>query len=136
NAEYDFIAALPRREANGFWSRTFLASFLVIGALLCFPLARYMTAPVVHLRALTSRFSAGDLSARVTKPEVLERNDEIGGLARDFNQMAERVETLMRAQQRLIADVSHELRSPITRLSLALGLLRRKAEPEARTSLA
>jgi two-component system sensor histidine kinase CpxA len=90
----------------------------------------------VHLRALTSRFSKGDLSARITLPRVLARQDEIGGLARDFNQMASRIETLLQAQQRLIADVSHELRSPITRLSLAFGLMRRRKDGDSHTSLA
>ncbi|HEY3841236.1 MAG TPA: ATP-binding protein [Bryobacteraceae bacterium] len=123
---YLFVATVPRREASGFWSRTFLLSFSLTGALLCYLLARYITAPMIHLRAVTSMFSCGDLTARITLPGVLQRQDEIGGLAGDFNQMAARIETLVKAQQRLIADVSHELRSPITRLSLALGLVRRR----------
>jgi two-component system sensor histidine kinase CpxA len=90
----------------------------------------------VQLRALTSQFSRGDLTARVTTPDILERQDEIGGLARDFNYMASRMETLLKSQQRLIADVSHELRSPITRLGLALGLMRRAREGDPRTSIA
>jgi two-component system sensor histidine kinase CpxA len=122
---YVFLVRVPRRESSGLWSRVFVGSFIITGGLLCFLLARHITLPVIHLRALTARFATGDLGARVTAPSVLERGDEIGGLARDFNQMASRIETLMRAQQRLIADVSHELRSPITRLSLALGLVRR-----------
>ncbi len=66
---------------------------------------------------------------------MLQRHDEIGGLARDFNQMASRIETLMKAQKRLIADVSHELRSPITRLSLAIGLMKRRGECDSRVSM-
>jgi len=125
---YSFVATVPRREAGGFWSRTFLVMLILTGAVMCYLLARYITSPVVHLRAAAARFSHGDLSARITLPGVLQRKDEIGGLAGDFNRMAERIETLMKAQQRLIADVSHELRSPITRLSLALGLVRRHKE--------
>jgi len=133
---YTFVTAVPKREPGGFWSRTFVASLILTGALLCYLLARYVTAPMLHLRALTSRFSNGDLTARITQAGVLNRQDEIGGLARDFNQMAGRIEVLMKTQQRLIADVSHELRSPITRLSLALGLVRRNKDGDARTSLA
>jgi len=125
---YVFVAIVPRREPSGFWSRTFLLLLILTGAVLCYMLARYITAPVVHLRAAASRFSHGDLSARITRASVLRRKDEIRGLAVDFTRMAERIETLLKAQQRLIADVSHELRSPITRLSLAVGLVRRNKE--------
>jgi two-component system sensor histidine kinase CpxA len=136
NALYTFTASVPGRDRGGFWFRVFVVSFVLTGGLLCYLLAHHITSPVVHLRTVTSRFSGGDLRARVTLPSVLERKDEIGGLARDFNQMAGRIETLLKAQQRLIADVSHELRSPITRLSLALGLLRRRREGDSRISLA
>lgn len=132
DAWYMFIALVPQRQATLRWSRLFLLCLVLTGALLCFALARHVTFPIVHLRGLTSRFSSGDLTTRVTLPKVLNRQDEIGGLARDFNQMASRIETLVKSQRRLIADVSHELRSPLTRLRLALGLLRR-AEPDART---
>jgi two-component system sensor histidine kinase CpxA len=125
---YSFVAIVPRREPSGFWSRTFVVLLILTGAVLCYMLARYITAPVAHLRAATARLSKGDLGVRISLASVLRRKDEIGGLAIDFNRMAERIETLMKAQQRLIADVSHELRSPITRLSLAVGLVRRNKE--------
>jgi two-component system sensor histidine kinase CpxA len=128
NRSYSFVAIVPRREPSGFWSRTFLGLLILTDAVLCYLLARYITSPVLHLRAATSRFAQGDLGARISLPSILRRKDEIGGLAVDFNRMAERIETLMKAQQRLIADVSHELRSPITRLSLALGLVRRNKD--------
>ncbi len=134
--EYAFVATVPRRVVTGFWSRAFMGSLILTGAVLCYLLARHVTAPVVHIRAVTSRFSRGDLAARITMPGLLGREDEVGGLARDFNQMASRIETLMKAQQRLIADVSHELRSPITRLSLALGLVRRRKEGDVGGSIA
>ena len=121
---YIFVVVLPRRE-SGIWGRAFVASSLVAGALLCYLLAHSVASPVSHLRQLTRQFSNGDLSARVTRPAVLARADEIGELARDFNHMASQIESLMQAQRRLIADVAHELRSPMTRLSLALGLIRR-----------
>jgi two-component system sensor histidine kinase CpxA len=133
---YAFVATVPPREASGFWSRWFIFSLALTGAVLCFLLARYVTSPVVHLRAAAFKFSRGDLGARITDPNVLRRQDEIGALAEDFNQMAERIELLMKAQQRLIADVSHELRSPITRLSLALGLVRQRKGGDATAPLA
>ncbi|HEX6546171.1 MAG TPA: ATP-binding protein [Bryobacteraceae bacterium] len=133
---YAFVARVPRREPSGFWSRMYVGALILIGALLCYLLARHITMPVAQLRTLTSEFSRGDFSARMTLPNVLQRKDEIGGLARDFNVMASRIEVLVNAQHRLIADVSHELRSPLTRLRLALGLLRRRKETDAQTSLA
>jgi two-component system sensor histidine kinase CpxA len=122
---YTFITGIPRRARRPVWSRMFVVAMVLSGALLCYMLARHISSPIAYLRGLTSRFSAGDLSARVVSARVLGRKDEIGGLARDFNHMAARIESLVKAEQRLIADVSHELRSPLTRLSLALGLLRR-----------
>jgi two-component system, OmpR family, sensor histidine kinase CpxA len=133
---YSFVTTVPRRGATGFWPRMFFVLLILTGAVLCYLLARYITGPVVHLRAAAFSFSHGDLGARITLPGVLRRKDEIGGLAGDFNRMAERIETLMKAQKRLIADVSHELRSPITRLSLALGLVRRSKEVGAGAPLA
>jgi two-component system sensor histidine kinase CpxA len=131
---YAFIASVPPREARGRWSRLFLVALVLTGALLCYALARQVTFPIVYLRGLTSRVAGGDLAARVALPKLLGRQDEIGDLARDFNRMASRIETLVQSQRRLIADVSHELRSPITRLQLAVGLLRR-SEPVSRPDL-
>ena len=95
---------------------------LVVGALSLW-LARYLSAPVGALRRATQRLSAGDLSARVGGP-VDRRRDEIGELARDFDGMAGRIETLLGSQRRLLRDVSHELRSPLARLTVALQLAR------------
>lgn len=134
-ASYTFAAILPPRERLRYWWWTGVGAFILTGALLCYLLARQSTAPVIHIRDLTSRFAGGDLTARITMPGVLKRRDEIGGLAGDFNLMAARIESLMKAQRRLIADVSHELRSPITRLRLAVGLLRRNLDTASRQSL-
>jgi two-component system sensor histidine kinase CpxA len=102
---------------------------LVVGGL-CYWLARYLTAPVSALRSATRRLSGGDLSARVGD-RVGRRRDEIGDLARDFDAMAGRLETLIGSQRRLIRDVSHELRSPLARLEVALELARRRAGEDA-----
>ena len=109
----------------------FLAAILTVG-LVCYALARYLTKPIVALRAATQRLAEGDLSARVSETN---RQDELADLGRDFNQMAERIEALMKAQQRLVGDVSHELRSPLARLSVALELARLKAGTEAAPAL-
>lgn len=109
----------------------FLAAILTVG-LVCYGLARYLTKPIVALRAATQRLAEGDLSARVVETA---RQDELADLGRDFNRMAGRIETLMKSQQRLVGDVSHELRSPLARLSVALELARLKAGAEAAPAL-
>ncbi len=108
-------------EPKALWWRLALLA-AVVGALSLW-LARYLSAPVGALRRATQRLSAGDLSARVGAP-VARRHDEIGGLARDFDAMADRLETLLGSQRRLLRDVSHELRSPLARLTVALELAR------------
>ncbi len=102
---------------------------LVIG-LFCFWLARYLTSPVASLRTATRKLAAGDLSARVGPP-VANRRDETGDLARDFDAMARRLENLVGSQRRLLRDVSHELRSPLARLGVALELARQRAGESA-----
>ena len=102
--------------------------------LVCFLLARYLTSPVVRLRAATQRLADGDLTARAGSLGTW-RNDEIAQLVRDFDAMAERLEALVNAQSRLLNDISHELRSPLARLNVALGLARQRTGSEATSSL-
>jgi two-component system sensor histidine kinase CpxA len=99
---------------------------LVIGALVCAWLAWYLTRPVKQLRAASLKLAAGDLGTRVT-PRIGRRRDEIADLGRDFDRMAERLQGLVSAQRQLLSDVSHELRSPLARLQVALGLARKRA---------
>jgi len=101
----------------------------LLGGLFIFWLARHLSAPISALRSATQALAAGDLQSRVD-PAFSRRGDEIGGLARDFNRMAERVESLLKSRTRLLRDVSHELRSPLARLSVALGLTRKETKPE------
>ena len=96
---------------------------ILLGGLLCYLLARYITAPVARLRGATRRLAEGDLSARVGSGER-KRRDELEDLGRDFDGMAERMESMVSAQRRLLTDISHELRSPLARINVALGLLR------------
>jgi len=119
---------------GGFWYGALILSFIsfiLTGGLLCYLLARHITSPVVHLRAVTSRFSSGDLKARITLTSVLKRRNEIGGLARDFNQMPSRIETLLQAPT--AADRGRVARIAVAdyaSLCLALGLIRRRREGE------
>ncbi|MGA7506125.1 MAG: ATP-binding protein, partial [Candidatus Sulfotelmatobacter sp.] len=80
----------------------------------------------------TQQLAAGDLTARAGNPKG---HDEIAGLVRDFDAMAERLETLVNAQSRLLNDISHELRSPLARLNVALGLARQRSGPESAAML-
>ena len=95
---------------------------IIISGLICALLARYVTRPITRLRTAAQRIATGDLKARAGTGSV--QLDEVGQLVKDFDYMAERLELLIGAQQRLISDVSHELRSPLTRLKLALDLAR------------
>jgi two-component system sensor histidine kinase CpxA len=90
------------------------------GILLCYWLAWHLTSPVRQLQKAVERFGRGDLSARVGST----RRDELGQLARTFDRMAGRIRTLLGAERRLLLDVSHELRSPLARLGVAVELAR------------
>jgi two-component system sensor histidine kinase CpxA len=107
---------------------------LIIGfitsGLVCYFLSWYLTKPIVRLRTAARQLAAGDLTARTGAP-ASSRRDEVSGLMRDFDAMAERLETLLKAQSRLLNDISHELRSPLARLNVALGLARQRANVES-----
>jgi two-component system, OmpR family, sensor histidine kinase CpxA len=107
---------------------------IVSSGLVCYILARYLTSPIVLLRAATQKLASGDLTARAGLPGS-RRHDEMAELMRDFDRMAERLENLVNAQSRLLTDISHELRSPLARLNVALELARQRSGPEARTAL-
>jgi two-component system OmpR family sensor kinase len=104
------------------------------------PLARRIARPLERLTEAARRLGGGDLAARVPTPSRGRRwrrrgrsgADELGELTRAFNEMAERVERTVRGQQELFANVSHELRSPLTRVRMALELVPRDAGGEAR----
>ena len=100
---------------------------LCLSALFCFGLVWSLTRPIGQLRQATNAVAQGNLSTRIIS--LVERRDEIGQLARDFNHMAQRVEGVVSAQKQLLSNVSHELRSPLTRLQLAVALLENASEP-------
>jgi two-component system, OmpR family, sensor kinase len=98
---------------------------LGVSAAVCFFLARYLALPVDRLRLATRRMAAGDLNVRVL-PALRHRQDDLGLLAADLDAMAQRLRQLLEAKQQLLRDVSHELRSPLARLQLAVSLARRE----------
>ena len=106
-----------------------LGGVFLSGLILCYLLALYLTSPIRKLREATNQLAEGDLSTRVA-PKVGRRRDEIADLAKDFDAMAERIETLLLSQQRLTRDISHELRSPLARMNVALEIAKKKSAPE------
>ena len=112
-----------------------LAAAAIISALISFFLARSLSMPLEQLSVASRRIAAGDLNTRVG--HILpERNDEIGQLATDFDAMASRLQAMQQANQRLLQDVSHELRSPLARLTVALEIARKKGAPNVESELA
>ncbi|MCU1298778.1 MAG: Histidine kinase [Acidobacteriaceae bacterium] len=107
---------------------------VISSGLVCFILARFLTSPIVRLRAATQKLAAGDLTARAGVHSS-RGHDEMAELVRDFDRMAERLESLVNAQSRLLKDISHELRSPLARLNVALELARQRTGPEAESAL-
>lgn len=101
---------------------------ILISGLISFALARYIARPLQDMRSAGSALGAGDLDTRLS-PSLVRRQDEIGGLAQDFNRMAERLATVIKGQRQLLRDVSHELRSPLARIQVALSLAERGNDP-------
>lgn len=133
---YMYVAHIPRPPfQQGLQTQALrLLVILVIGGIFCFWLSRYLTTPLLKLRKTTNQLAEGNLGARVAD-KLARRRDEIGQLGRDFNGMAERLESMVKAQQRLLGDISHELRSPLARLGVALGLARQRSGAEANGAL-
>jgi two-component system, OmpR family, sensor histidine kinase CpxA len=111
-----------------------IAIAVITSGLMCYLLAWSMTTPVTRLRQAAQSLASGDLTARTGAP-ASGRRDELTELMRDFDRMAERIESLVDSQSRLLKDVSHELRSPLARLSVALGLARQRATTETAPEL-
>jgi len=120
NGRYWFIVSISN-EAEPGWNFP-IRQLWVLGAvvLLCYLLARYLTAPLRDLQVALERFGKDDFSARTRST----RRDELGRLARTFDQMAEHIQNLVAAERRLLLDISHELRSPLARLGVAIALAR------------
>lgn len=98
---------------------------LLVSGFICYLLTLYITTPILRIREASQQLAGGELSARAPA-EIERRQDELGDLVRDFNAMASRIEDLISRQRQLITDVSHELRSPLARLNVALDLGRER----------
>jgi signal transduction histidine kinase len=112
------VVQRPPHEFPWRLAGTQLLVLLLVLALASIPLARSVTAPLDELTEKTRAFGAGDLGVRVRSS----RRDEIGALARAFDDMADRIAELRRSEKELLANVSHELRTPLARIRLALEL--------------
>ena len=128
--EYIFATELPpgppmraRLTRLGFALQWAVALF--VSALIGYLLTRYLTTPILRLREAAHQLALGHLSTRAGT-RISPRNDELGDLVRDFDTMAARIEDLVLSQRQLISDVSHELRSPLARLNIALDLARER----------
>jgi signal transduction histidine kinase len=108
--------------------------FSLAGGIFCYFISRYLTEPLHKLSAAASSISEGRLDTRAD-PSLRRRWDEIADLARNFDLMAERIEALVTGQRRLLGDVSHELRSPLSRLIVALGLVKQGPAEEVAENL-
>jgi two-component system sensor histidine kinase CpxA len=106
-----------------------LGGVLLTAVLVCYALALYLTTPITKLREATMKLAGGDLHTRVAL-RLGRRRDELADLACDFDLMAERIESLITSQQRLARDVSHELRSPLARLNVALEIAKQRSTDE------
>ena len=100
---------------------------LGIFAILCYVLALHVTSPLREMQKTVERFGQGDFTARVNS----RRADELGQLGRTVDRMAERIDNLLKAQRRLLQDISHELRSPLARLGVAVELARGGGDMES-----
>lgn len=111
-----------------------LAVTLLVAAVSSLLLARYLAWPIVRLQGATRALAAGELDTRVGPP-VNRRRDETGRLAQDFDKMAERLQALVTDKETLLRDVSHEFRSPLARIRVAVALAQRRAGDAAQQDL-
>src|SRR5258708_29903842 len=107
-----------------------LLLFSLTGWVFSYLISRQLTRPLAKLGVTAANIAEGRLDTRVD-PSLTNRRDEIADLARNFDRMAERIEALITGQRRLLGDVSHELRSPLSRLIVALSLVKQCGAEES-----
>lgn len=125
---------VPRRLVQQYqWFRFLL--MVTVSGIFCYLIARYIFAPILAINRTSQLLSDGELTARVPA-RVCKRSDEFGSLGRNYNGMASRLVSQIDTQAQLLRDVSHELRSPLTRLQVALGLIEKSGESVNAKSIA
>ena len=129
--EYSLVIRWDRLRPVPFFGESRLrymryGALLLTALLVCYALARYLSSPIQKIRRATQKLAEGELDTRVGD-KVGNRRDELAVLAKDFDVMAERIESLITSQQRLSRDVSHELRSPLARMNVALEIAKQKS---------
>jgi signal transduction histidine kinase len=107
-----------------------LGVVLLMVTFFCFWLTHHIVAPIQGIQSAARKVAAGDLSVRAPL-EISKRHDELAALAADFDAMVERMSAFVRSQKDLLSTVSHELRSPLTRLIMSLALLRKQPPIES-----
>jgi two-component system sensor histidine kinase CpxA len=127
--QYTFVMVVhPTRDAfDGTFARSLLprvALGMVLVALCCLLLARHITRPILVLERAATELAEGSLTVRAL-PRMAGRKDELARMASAFDHMAERIQRLIQTQQEMLGHISHELRSPLTRIGVSLELLRR-----------
>jgi two-component system sensor histidine kinase CpxA len=126
---YTFVMVVhPGRQIfDGTFARSMLPRVTlgtVLAALCCLILARHITRPILVLERAATALAEGSLTVRAL-PQIEGRTDELGRMASAFDHMAERIQTLLQTQKEMLGHISHELRSPLTRIGVSLELLRR-----------
>lgn len=108
--------------------REWLVGFILLTVITLFSalLGWYLSRPITQLQKATQQLAKGDFSLEMLRKQ--KRYDEVGLLTQDFVDMADDLEKLLASHQQLLRDVSHELRSPLTRLRIALGIAQKKDE--------
>ncbi len=140
NAGHRYVAAVGMSAvppwAQLHWQQIFrsfgirMSVSIIIGSIICYILAWRLTTPIRRLRTAAQQLASGDLSARVGS-SLGQRGDEVADLGLDLDRMAEQIEILVETQKTLLRDISHELRSPLARLNVALGLARQHCSTAA-----
>ena len=112
------------------WILTMISGILVLGVG-AFLTARWIARPLTRLSQMAISLGQGDLRAR----SELTRNDEVGDVARAFDEMAERIQRLLQTEKELLANVAHELRTPLSRIRVALEIAGEGDAETVRSSL-
>jgi two-component system sensor histidine kinase CpxA len=120
-----FLKSNLRQIGEILWGEglLFSISLILLVTVLCLGLAYHIASPIHSIQSTARRVAQGDLKARVPS-SVSRRYDELAALAKDFDSMVNRLDSLIETQKKLLNSVSHELRSPLARINISLALLR------------